>query len=516
MSCQTILCFCHTAQYIMTQSNNFTALSACLMVFFLMSPIVIQSVSGNDKYESEIQTITKCLEDLTSSSVDIRKRAVLILGKYSHSAAKSAIIRSLRDDDASIRRSALVSMTETRPFPENSRNEVLTMIGDEDVHIRRIASSYIPDIMGFGRTFIRIRGQIRTHQFPPDLQLIIKKAFTDNDSIVRKNMITGYQHFKGIIDNSTILGLLHDSDRDVRILALNAISSSLNHAEFVNQTKFLENDSDKTLRLHYVKILARLNITLTINILKSMTDDDDFEISTEALIILFENNNFSYYPELKKRLSNHRISQISGTKIIRKLGFMKDGGEAELIALFSHKNIGFRELALQTYGDYFWKTANLNLLIDLLDDPLQQIRSRVTYVLLRNGKLDMRDLQRLSMSHYSDIREFVITYSKRLDNVGAMRLLIDLIIDDDNSIRIKALMEIINRRLDNWQELLAQTLMDDEDEIGGEMVRMIRVSNNKETIAFVRGILEISENKKLLDILNHHNRFQHPAVIHRR
>ena len=78
--------------------------------------------------ESEAETISKCLEDLNSKSVDIRKRAILILGKYSNSLARNAIIRSLKDPDADIRRSALVSLTERSPLPPNSRDSILRLL----------------------------------------------------------------------------------------------------------------------------------------------------------------------------------------------------------------------------------------------------------------------------------------------------------------------------------------------------------------------------------------------------
>ncbi len=484
-------------------------------VFFWVTSIPVIYVNGQGQNESEIQTITKCLDDLNSSSVEIRKRAVMILGKYSNPAAKNAIVKSLRDVDANIRRSALVSITESRPLPPNSRNSVLTMIGDKDVHIRRIASSYIPDIMGINRTFIRISGTFRLNQFSAELKLIIQKAFKDDDNTVRKNMIVNYQHFRGFIDNSTIINLIHDLDREVRALALNACSTSLNKVEFIEKTKFLATDADKTLRLQYVKSLGRFNSKPAIAILKTMANDAEFEISTEAIIVLFRNNDFSYYPELRKRLDDNRINQTTGAKIIQKLPYMKEGGDAALIDLFNHKNIGFRELALQAYGNTYWQTANVELLVALLDDPLQQIRNRVTYVLLRNGKLGSGQLELLALSRHVDVREFIITYSRKLDGERAQSLLVDLIIDDVNSIRIATIREIINRKLSAWQDILEQTLSDDTDEIRSDIVDLIRKSNNAETITFARGILEKSGNKELSGILQIQNNFRNRTILNR-
>ncbi len=480
---------------------RFKHFSFCLIlpiVFFGIASLSVISVIGQNGNESEIQTITKCLADLDSSSVDIRKRAVMILGKYSNPAAKKAIVKSLRDVDAGIRRSALVSITESRPLPLNSRNVILAMIGDKDVHIRRIASSYIPDIIGVRGAFIRINGQLCSNQFSPALKSIIQKAFKDEDATVRKNMITNYQHFRGFIDNSALINLIRDSDRDVRALALNASSASLGKVEFIKQSQFFAQDEDKSLRLQYVKILGRFSNKQAVDILEEMASDRDFEISTEAMIILFRRNSFSYYPELRKRLDDNRISQAAGAKIIRKLSYMNEDGESALIDLFNHKNVGFRELAIQAYGNYYWKTANLGLLIGLLDDPLQQIRNRVTTVLLRSGKLDTRQLQALALSQYNDIREFIIKYSRKLDREAAQRVLLDLIIDDVSSIRIAAIKEIVSRKLSAWKDILEQTLSDDADEIRRDVIHMIQISNNAEAIAFARGILKKSEKSGTL------------------
>ena len=105
-----------------------------------------EEVKLSQPQESESETIEKCLQDLKSDSIPVRKRAVLILGKYSNPIASKAIIRSLEDYDATIRRSALVSITE-KPITPDAVEPVLKMIGDGDVHIRRIASSFIPEIM---------------------------------------------------------------------------------------------------------------------------------------------------------------------------------------------------------------------------------------------------------------------------------------------------------------------------------------------------------------------------------
>src|SRR5690606_30992269 len=71
--------------------------------------------------ENEATTIAKCLAELQSPDAGVRRRAVLVLSKYTSPQAVQGILQALKDNDPEIRQSAVVALIENNLQAQSSR-----------------------------------------------------------------------------------------------------------------------------------------------------------------------------------------------------------------------------------------------------------------------------------------------------------------------------------------------------------------------------------------------------------
>ena len=470
-------------------------------VGIILTILTTLSVFGEDipqSHESESETIAKCLQDLKSDSVEVRKRAVLILGKYSNPLAVKAIIKSLNDQDSGIRRSALVSLTE-KPLTRDAVEPMLKMVGDSDVHIRRIASSYIPEVMrGYRlpRHLLRNIGDLK--KWSPGLREVISQSFHDSDPIVRKNMMTHHHYFKDFLTGETLKKLLNDPDRDVRILALNASVNLFRGDELVETVAFLSSDPDPAVRRRLTEILGNTRNKTATKILEMLAEDQDFDISTEAYIALFRQPDFSHYSELRKRLENPQIKSKTISKIIHLFPIMgnEDGANA-LRELLKHPDPTLRKSALKVYGQSFRKDSDVDIFIELMNDPSKAIRETAALSLLQLRKVDVGHVETLVTSSYPDVRYTALTISAKLSASERKVILLELILDEVVEIRLRALGEMIRHNVDGWTLIAQQTLTDDSVEIQKETITLLLQNRSKASEAVLVDFARTTDNPSL-------------------
>lgn len=475
--------------------------TSALFLFGTLS-LIGQDMSPNESHESESETIQKCLQDLKADSVEVRKRAVLILGKYSNPLAARAIIQSLNDKDSGIRRSALVSLTE-KPLSRRAVEPMLKMVGDSDVHIRRIASSYIPEIMrGYRvpRHFQRKNSKI--NDWSSELRDIIGESFRDEDAIVRKNMMTHHHYFREFLSRETLKNLLNDPDRDVRILALNASVAMFRGDELVENVSFLSSDPDPAVRRQLTELLGRTRSETAKKILSTLAEDKDFEISTEAYIALFKQPDFSYYTELRKRLDNPQIKSKTVSKIVNLFPIMgNEDGPKALRELLKHPDPTLRKVALKVYGQSFRKDSDAELLVELMNDPSKTIRETAGQVLIQLAKINVGHVETLAASPYPDVRNAAISFSAKLSAPDKKIILLELILDEVVEIRLKALGEMIRKNVDGWKLVAQQTLTDDNLEIQQNTITLLLQNRSQKSEDVLMDFARTTDNPALKEII---------------
>ncbi|MDP6451014.1 MAG: HEAT repeat domain-containing protein, partial [Lentisphaeria bacterium] len=411
--------------------------------------------------QSENETVRKCLEQIRSDSADVRLRAVTVLGKYHSPAARDGVVNCLGDESEAVRQSALVALTERRPknfagvWQISNLDPVIRLFGDPSVHIRRIATSAIPDFFVYGL------GRRRARVFSKPSQEFIIAAYNDDDVTVRKNMVTYHWVFKLFVPTETLIERVNDVDRDVRVLALKACRSTVKSEFFVPLVQHLTNDEDRVIRLQLALILGRGGLKDAEPVLQTLAADEDFEVSTEASCALFRLSRQKdlaqlYQEVLRPRLDDPRIHGTTAVKIIQQLHRLDvKTRESALRELMQHDIGLYRYEALRKYGSSLAATMDVGLVFGLLDDASRKVRDTATRQLSRKRFAPSREQQQqLLENRYADVRKSAVQMTRTMAKVMAEPFLMDLLLDDRNDVRYLTVSEIGRRRIGDWVEIL--------------------------------------------------------------
>lgn len=441
-------------------------------------------------HEAEHETITKCVIDMKSTEAEVRLRAILILGKYRDYRATIAVRDALRDKDDAVRRAALVALTEGTSFSSTNTPLILTMLSDSDVHIRRIASSFLRQAMLYYR--IPSSATLQSTQ----QKAVIKEsrprvvaAFADTDATVRRNMMSSIRYFASFgLPASVVSKGLRDEDREVRILALQALGqfSSVN---LVSHVKVLVSDPDQKIRFHVAEMLSNLQPDPPVlEMLKQLAKDEDFEVSTSAIMGLLQNddeNSKEYASEVRKRLEDTRITEGTANSFIRMIAYSQGGEHEEMLkGLLAHSKAKYRQLALDSYARARMAKPPVGVLLTGVQDSAESVRSTALRY-LGPAKLPGDAVANMAISEHTDVRRFVAVYSGGLDmvtraprfsNTIIEPILMELLLDDDNQVRSTAIRTIVSRQLPDWEFIAEETLLsDDEYSIQQQVVSLLRM-----------------------------------------
>ncbi len=421
--------------------------------------------------ETEEQTIHKNLVDLRSNSAEVRKRAVIILGKYQNPQAQRAVVECLQDRAAEVRQAALVSLSEQRLLPQNAAVAVLELLDDPDIHVRRIASSIIPEcMMLMTRAVDPQSGKVQTN-FPPPVVKAVNAAFADADATVRKNMLTHFHYFEGTVPDKLVIDLLTDADRDNRILALQAARRMLAPALYVRTVAPMAADKDRLIRMHLAQSLRMVPSEESTDIMKKLEADADAEVAGHAVLALVAWNQFDNSERLRQVIDQPNLNAQLAVRIIHLLPNLGDESHAVLKHFLKHERAVFRAAAIQAYTRAFAEGIASEELLPLVNDDSADVREAAVNALLSGKKLDQTGLMKLAASPYDDVRRQLVNSARFLEPAEAGQLLNEMLFDQDDNTRKVAIAEIARQRIDGWQDILMQSLADNNEAIQEVAVR---------------------------------------------
>ena len=397
--------------------------------------------------------IQENLRNLNSSDAAVRHRAIIVLSKFNNDPrAMPAMINALRDTSPKVREAALVSI-QSMPMTQNALNDVVNCIDDPSVSVRRICSSmlrnYFPD------------GSPNTLFLTREVKQKISKAFTDKDDVVRRNLIARYSAFSSLLPDSTLSKLLKDKNREVRILALVAASRSSYGRQFLSKVRHLAKDEDRLIRLKLVKTM-QARMYLDEKMIATLMEDKDSEISTYAELM-----QLSLKPDSKRWKSLYSKVNSADTKselaivIVKELikSFKADKGE--LTKLLKHNKSAIRKAALQNMLIYKRSLIKNSDYIDFLSDSNSEIR-KTAMRQVDLSKIPLEKIEAFAESPYSDIRNLVLVICNTQQVKGESELIMGLFLDDNTEVRSTALKLIYIKKLEDWQQILEDSLEDDE------------------------------------------------------
>ncbi len=452
----------------------------------------------NPGRETEAQTIAKCLRDLRNHDPKVRLRAVMILGKYNTPQARAAVRNCLHDPDAAVRESALVSVTESRVPDFSAFPDVVRLLGDPDIHIRRIASSALRDLLVFspmimftpGRT---LRSQLSRPKLTPALTRQLNQALRSPDSIVRKNILALAPMIAGVLSPEAVESCLSDPSLEVRVLALRASALAVrNPQRLLAIARKAATAAEPELRRAAAVLLARLSKPGA-EILAKMLDDPDAGVrtaaaenlarrgdpgSTNAVLRFLQSDANS--AEVRRRVL-WRISQKTLTapnvwKCLEKLA--------------RHAPPALRAAALERLAWAQGGSEPVNLFLENAGSASESVRRAAMSGLLRRSReLRSRDLRHLANSPYPDVRAMTVILCGNARGDTAKDILEDLILDDAPEVRRNAIRTVANLRIGDWRFVLAQALRDSDETVRRSAAQMLMARARRDAQA--RKALEV-------------------------
>jgi HEAT repeat protein len=469
-----------------------------LLLLLALAPLLRAQVAPAAT-ESPEETLARCLNDLRSPQVEVRRRAVLVLGKFAHlPPAVGALQRALRDPDGEIRQSAVVAVVENQLFIQLG-GELLPLLADENVHIRRIVSTFLRQALMLSQM-----GAAGGALIPPPLRPTLANAFRDPDLTVRKNMVTHYPLVQAFVPLDALAPALKDEHRELRALALSQCAEALagNPEGFAGLAAAMVQDPDPLLRQHLARLLGRGGDRASLRLLRQLAQDADFEVATAARMALLMQGQADVLPALRAALDDRRLKSELAEEIIANCPRADAAGRAMLIALIGHERPTYRVSALRNYGMQFLGDLDFELLWRCLDDPSTPVRTEAArFIMMTPSQKRPADfpqrLTALARHPQPDVRELAVTLAMQTRNDTAAPLLQELLLDDHAGVRGKAIHGLIARRLGDWQEIARISARDELPGIRAATVEALLSSGTPENRALLGEIYRTTADPQL-------------------
>ena len=454
-------------------------MTTLLLIFCLVMLAVpsVASAQSAPRQDTEEETIAKCLDDLQSQDVNRRRRAAMLIGKYDTPEAEAAVVRCLSDEDAQVRQSALVALTEERGLPFGAGIQVFRLLKDDNVHIRRLASSILPEALGVslsGPVSLNpeLRLQARGSRAEEDNLLILKlmnEALHDEDASVRRNVLAASRYFSMPLSQRDLAPFLQDSDKELRCLALLAYQRIIgNEAERAKEIAPLSGDPVPQVRSILCAVAASLGEAGS-PILKRLFEDADANVRFEAISKYAQQFQPDSFSILQDAILDESIPASLRVKLCAQLRyFRKEAGDFAK-SLLEHPNNSIKAAALQLFASNAFGELPTEYLLSLVDSEDAEIRQstiRILQARLRNPPPARDVIERLFASPYSNVRILALNLARSLPNKKEYeQLFLDAMLDDDVTVRKTALQSLTFLRPEGFEELLITSLEDEEAEI---------------------------------------------------
>ena len=456
--------------------------AAAVLILFLcvfsLSPLAVSrptsAVRAETDGETSSETIQKALRDFQSEDPAIRKRAILILGKYPDERARSALVDALDDPHATVRRNALVSMTEQNWFPTRQLGSVLKLLGDDDVHIRRIASSALPNLRTVLRAalasdFPNANALARTLGIDDSALEAVKTAFVDSDETVRKNMLTYASLFPGLPGKEALARLLKDGSAEIRVKAVALAADTLSADALASACRPLVNDESAAVRRRLVDELARRTTPANLELLEALSRDDELSIAAAAAEALLRRGKTVSAEIVRNALQATSVDNNLKVRLlfaVRRQAAPGNPYDKLLRDAYTSPQPRIRAAALRARALVLDDKQRRKDALAMLEDPAEAVRTAaLTMIKHSASQLAPAELKQLLRNPHADIRRQIVGLSRNLQPEEARELLLELLLDDNTAVRANAIAEFGRRRLPGAHRILRQSLRDDNKTI---------------------------------------------------
>ncbi|NMA42523.1 MAG: hypothetical protein GX946_03985 [Oligosphaeraceae bacterium] len=420
--------------------------------------------------QGQAATVAQCLQDLQSKDPLTRRAAALLIGKYDTPEARQALLECLHDPDSLIRQSALVSLTDDgMQLPPEADEEILHLLIDEDVHVRRIASSLLPRISRGPRIIganIVIRGNLQIPNTEQTVQArkYLNLALLDEDRSVRRNILLAAGYFPGLLQAENLLPFLQDDSIEIQVLALRALTRcDADKAFLAAQLQPLLHSPHAALRKELVTAAANF-AEPGLPLLQTLAKDPQDDVRLAAIGHLARDHSPENFALLQTALLDENIAAELRRPLVNQLRFYADMGTPVLEALMQSRSADLRLAALRILATQGKETFSAPLFLTALQDENLAIRRQAMSVLRRNKyRLSQNQALSLLKSEFADIRSFCFQLVE--DEALLLEMAPLAILDDVASVRRAALQVYARQKPENYQDMLIAALQDEDNAI---------------------------------------------------
>ncbi len=407
------------------------------------------------------ETVERAIKQFESKNPDLRRSAVMLLGKYPVRPAQEVVGKALEDSDAGVRQAALVSVLE-EPGQMGSEftDKLVRLLGDPDVSIRRITSNSIPMILNSFPFILQAGAGQMQRQLPDDAAKILRDAFRDEDVSVRRNMVNSYPMLRVNLPEETVVSLLRDPDTEVAVHSLRWGLPLLNPATLSREIENLVRHENPVFRLELARALQFRLSPEALDALEILQEDPHPPVALEAMLAIFNHRQFvGLYERMVKLYRESGAGSDAGQRLIFAAQMLGDQGEPFLREWLKDSNPAHRQQAAQVYLNRFAKQAEMDFLLSLLDDSVQGVRQQAMRALMQSHeRLTLEHVRQTLSSRYVDVRRATAGLAAFLPPDQAEDILLDLLLDGVRDVQVAALQQIGQRQIDGWEEIMGISL----------------------------------------------------------
>jgi len=456
-------------------------------------------------HESEAETVRKCLTDLNSTDVAVRRRAVMVLGKYQNFMAQGGVIRCLADTDDDVRRSALVSLSEQPSVPPQAQMTIIRLILDPNIHIRRIAASMLQHVLlGMLRSSFSVRTlPPRLSQKTPgehqekEISSVLNHALADPDPTVRKSVLSLATSHPDWLHPTAVKQCFSSTDREVRTFAVKAYVTNLKPTTSIEPLLPLSGDPDAIVRREIARALPRFGVE-AIQPLRTLADDQEATVRMQAVRGLVSLQDTGALPLLESALRDERIPLDERRSLAPLLLFYEKRATSILRDLAKASRPPLQTEAIRLLGNSRAKSVDLSFFLAFLANRSTNVRYATASVLRRRTReLTEEQICACIDSEFPDVRELGIQLAVHLPEKARADLLLDGCLDDDVKVRCSALRALGRTDAPEQLDILIQSLRDPDTRIQAAAVDGLLTRRTPENLQVLRNYLSQCQDPSL-------------------
>ena len=463
------------------------------MRFLALSVVALLLIGGrlmSAPVATTAATLAQCREELQPDQpVELRRRATLVVGKYLTAEASGLLAQCLQDEDAVVRRNALVSIGEEQFHLRQNRDGVFKCLRDKEVNIRRLASSLLDEVLVVTTPVPKEALSEEKEQLISD----INAALADEDAEVRRNVLAALQYTSLSLDGGVLTPFLQETSTATVILAITPyLMSDAELEEKCAVLMPLATRPEREIRLALAEALENMVSPTLLPLFQTLAKDELPEVRCCALFALLglTPDDASLWQAIQHLLVDDAVPAESRVRLLEGLrGFPPEQSWPVLEPLLMRsqpERLRLTAWQILLPRKELQESLPTNQLIrEFLAEPAPTIRRiQLSILRRRQAELTADDLAKLQSGGFADVRRAALSLSAGFSLEQRMEFLFNALLDEDDSVRGEAVRLVASLRPPEWKQILCDSLDDHSASIAVAAARgLLPVVGNDNAVA---------------------------------